>query len=408
MPLNSRRRLGHFAKRTTLGAAALTTAISLILFVSVAPAQPQGKGKGKGKAKARPQPVKTTVIAEGLDHPWSMAWLPDGDILVTERSGHLRRIHDGKLLPDPVPGVPAVHAVRLSGLMSVFLHPDFAQNHYIYLTYTRDIDKDTGAVATTLARGRYEDGEIVGMRDILVCDTWPGNGGSGARALFGPDGMIYMTTGASNGEAAQDPLSLRGKILRLTDDGSPAPGNPFEGMPSHRPEIYSMGHRNSLGLAFNPYTGELWNNENGPYGGDEVNRIRPGGNYGWPYVSFGTDYANSTEDNPPLTIYRDGMIEPVIHWNPSIAVSGMLFYNGDKFPAFDRNLFVGGMLGGAIQGVGHLERIILDDNWNETGRQTLLADLGERIRDVEQGPDGYIYVLTDENDGKLIRLEPVR
>lgn len=390
-------------KPASAGFAAVVAAMLLLGLSVSAPAQPQGKAKAKGKA--RPAQVNVVTIAEGLDHPWSMAWLPNGDMLVTERSGQVRIVRDGQLDPNPIAGVPPVHAVRLSGLMEVFLHPDFEQNQYIYLTYTKDINLDTGDVATTLARGRFVDGAIVDMEDILVGDIWPGNGGSGARAMFGPDGYIYMTTGASNGLAAQDPGSTRGKILRLTDDGGPAPGNPFANVAGARPEVYSIGHRNSLGLAFNSYSGELWSNENGPYGGDEINRIVPGGNYGWPYVSFGKEYANTVENNPETVYVKEGMIDPAIHWNPSVAPSGMMFYDGDRFPQFQRSLFVGAMLGGAT-GSGHLERIIMDEQWRETGRQSLLTDLGRRIRDVRQGPDGLIYVLTDEADGMLLRLEP--
>lgn len=390
-------------KPASAGFAAVVAAMLLLGLSVSAPAQPQGKAKAKGKA--RPAQVNVVTIAEGLDHPWSMAWLPNGDMLVTERSGQVRIVRDGQLDPNPIAGVPPVHAVRLSGLMEVFLHPDFEQNQYIYLTYTKDINLDTGDVATTLARGRFVDGAIADMEDILVGDIWPGNGGSGARAMFGPDGYIYMTTGASNGLAAQDPGSTRGKILRLTDDGGPAPGNPFANVAGARPEVYSIGHRNSLGLAFNSYSGELWSNENGPYGGDEINRIVPGGNYGWPYVSFGKEYANTVENNPETVYVKEGMIDPAIHWNPSVAPSGMMFYDGDRFPQFQRSLFVGAMLGGAT-GSGHLERIIMDEQWRETGRQSLLTDLGRRIRDVRQGPDGLIYVLTDEADGMLLRLEP--
>jgi glucose/arabinose dehydrogenase len=213
--------------------------------------------------------------------------------------------------------------------------------------------------------------------------------------------MLYMTTGASNGNAAQEGSSLRGKILRLRDDGTAAPGNPFEHRAGYKAEIYSMGHRNSLGLAFNPVTGDLWNNENGPYGGDEINIIKPGLNYGWPLVSFGRDYSG-----PQIVSFREGMVGPIVFWAPSIAPSGMAFYTGDKFPDWKNNVLVGAMLGGAVQGVGHLERIVFNENWDETARQSLLTDLKQRIRDVRQGPDGLVYVLTDEENGALIRLEP--
>jgi glucose/arabinose dehydrogenase len=326
-------------------------------------------------------------------------------MLVTERPGRVRLIHDGVLDPEPISGVPAVHAVRLSGLMEVLAHPNFAQNHYVYLTYTKNISQEGPVVATTLARGRLEGKALVDVKEILVCDTWMGDGGSGARLAWGRDGMLYMTTGASNGTAAQDPGSLRGKILRLTDEGKPAPGNPFAGKAGYKAEIYSMGHRNSLGLAFNPVTGDLWSNENGPYGGDEVNVIKPGANYGWPEVSYGRLYEGARVSEIP---FKEGMTGPVIFWAPSVAPSGMLFYTGDKFPAWKNNLFVGAQLGGSVSGYPHLERITLDARQDETARESMLVDLRQRVRDVRQGPDGFIYVVTDEDDGQVIRLEPAQ
>jgi glucose/arabinose dehydrogenase len=374
---------------------------ALAMFAVGAALAANAHGQPQGKAKARPTQVRVVTMASGLSHPWSLAFLPNGDMLLTERSGKLRVVRDGRLDPEPIAGVPKVHAVRLSGLMEILPHPNFAQNQIVYLTYTKDISDKL--VATTLARGRFDGHQLVDVKDILVCDPWAGDGGSGSRLAFGKDGMLYMTTGASNGNAAQEPGSLRGKILRLRDDGTPAPGNPFEGRAGYRAEIYSLGHRNSLGLAFNPVTGDLWNNENGPYGGDEINVIKPGGNYGWPKVSFGREYSG-----PKIPNFAEGMIGPIVFWAPSIAPSGMAFYTGDKFPEWRNNVLVGALLGGAVQGVGHLERIIFDQNWDETGRQSLLTDLKQRIRDVRQGPDGLVYVLTDEDNGALMRLEPAQ
>ena len=379
--------------------------LSLGAFVAVATlpmgiqGQPQNKEK---KQKAKATPVRTVTMATGLWHPWSLAWLPNGDMLVTERNGKLRMVRDGKLDPEPIAGVPAVHSVRLSGLMEVLPHPNFAQNHFVYLTYTKDVpEKGEGQVATTLARGRLEGRELKDVKDLLICDSWAGDGGSGSRLAWGKDGMLYMTTGASNGNAAQEGSSLRGKILRLKDDGTAAPGNPFEGKAGYKAEIYSMGHRNSLGLAFNPVTGDLWNNENGPAGGDEINVIKPGGNYGWPEVSFGRDYSG-----PQIVNFKEGMIGPIVFWAPSIAPSGMAFYTGSKFPDWKNNVLVGAQLGGTVPGYPHLERLVFNDKWDETSRQSLLVDLHQRIRDVRQGPDDLVYVLTDEVDGALIRLEP--
>ena len=372
-----------------------------LMLASVTLLPRQAGGQPQGKKKAPPTQVSTVTMATGLWHPWSLAFLPNGDMLLTERNGRLRLVHDGRLDPQPLAGVPAVHSVRLSGLMEVLPHPQVAQNHVVYLTYTKDVAQDL--VATTLARGRLEGHELVDVKDILVSDPWAGDGGSGSRLAFGRDGMLYMTTGASNGNAAQEPGSLRGKVLRLGDDGAPAPGNPFEGRPGYKAEIYTMGHRNSLGLALNPVTGDMWNNENGPYGGDEINILKPGANYGWPRVSFGREYSG-----PKIPNFGDGMTGPIVFWAPSIAPSGMAFYSGDRFPEWKNNVFVGALLGGAAQGYPHLERIAFDQNWDEIARQSLLTELRQRIRDVRQGPDGLLYVLTDEENGALIRLEPAQ
>jgi len=351
-------------------------------------------------------PIRVAVVTGGLDHPWGLAFLPDGGILVTERSGQLRLIRNGILDPNPIGGVPAVHAVRLSGLMDVALHPNFARNRLVYITYTKNVRQDPLEVATTLARGRLDGHALADMRDILTADTWPGNGGSASRIAFGPDGLLYMSTGASNGDFAQDPSSLRGKTLRLRDDGSPAPGNPFVGRNGYRPEIYSMGHRNVLGLALNPFTNEVWNSEMGPNGGDEVNIIRPGGNYGWPVFSYGRTYEGPQVSEVP---FGEGIELPWAHWVPGISPSGLSFYTGDRyFPAWKNSVFIGAVRMGQIAGTGHLSRIQFDENGNERRRELLLLSLGQRIRDVRQSPDGYLYLLTDETDGALLRLEPVR
>jgi len=373
--------------------------LSAAVFIAGAALSPEAHAQPKGTKKAAPTRVHVTTIATGLVHPWSLAFLPNGDMLVTERPGRLRILHDGSLDPAAIAGVPRVHAVRLSGLMEILPHPNFAQNQIVYLTYTKDVADNM--VATTLARGRFDGKQLLDVKDILICDPWAGDGGSGARLAWGKDQMLYMTTGASNGNAAQEPGSLRGKVLRLRDDGTPAPGNPFAGKPGYKAEIYTMGHRNSLGLALNPVTGDMWNNENGPYGGDEINVLKAGNNYGWPLVSFGREYTG-----PKIANFKEGMTGPIVFWAPSIAPSGMMFYTGERFPQWKNNVFVGAMLGGAAQGYPHLERIVFDENWDETSRQALLTDMKQRVRDVRQGPDGLIYVLTDEDNGALLRLEP--
>ena len=343
--------------------------------------------------------IQVVVAAKGLSHPWSVAFLPNGDMLVTERAGRLRLIHQGKLEPEPISGVPKVYAVRNAGLFEVALDPKFAENKFVYLTYTKPGENGQSAIA--LARGRFEGAALADLHDLFVGEWTNGLGGS--RLVFGRDGMIYMTTGAVAGNLAQDPNSDYGKILRLRMDGTVPPDNPFVGKAGHKPEVYSMGHRDQLGLAVNPATGELFNDENGPNGGDEINRILPGRNYGWPLVSFGRNYDGAPVSASPVV---EGIESPIVVWIPSIAPSGLTFYTGDRFPAWKGNVFVGGMRYGEISGTGRLERVVFNNKMEELRRESLLTELHQRIRDVRQGPDGMLYVLTEEEDGALLRIEP--
>lgn len=345
--------------------------------------------------------IQVTVVSKGLVHPWSLVFLPDGSMLVTERPGRIRVIRDGVLDPKPLSGLPQPRTKGNGGLMDIALHPKFAENHLVYFTYDKPVDNDKGA--PTVARGRLEGGALTDVRDILFTDAYEGTGGLSARIAFGRDGMLYMATGGNVGWVAQEPGSLRGKILRIRDDGSVPPDNPFVGRTGYRPEIYTLGHRNSLGLIVHPVTGVLWNNENGPNGGDEINIILPGRNYGWPVVSFGRDYAGPRISENPT---REGMESPIVVWIPSIAVAGMTVYTGDRFPAWKGNVFVGSMRTGEIPGTGHLERIVFNARTEEMRRESLLGELHQRIREVRQGPDGYLYLLTDEDDGALLRVEP--
>jgi len=350
--------------------------------------------------------IRVVPVGRGLSHPWSLVFLPDGRMLVTERSGQIRVIRDGILDPQPLAGAPKVHAVRLSGLMDIALHPNFSQNQLVYLTYTKNVKPEPLEVATTLARGRLVGNALVDLKDILTADTWPGNGGSASRITFGRDGMLYMTTGASNGDFAQDPTSLRGKILRLQDDGKAAPGNPFAGKAGYAPEVFSLGHRNSLGLAFNPATGALWNSEMGPNGGDEVNIIQPGKNYGWPNISYGRTY-----EGPPVSAipWKEGVELPWAYWVPGISPSGLSFYTGERyFPAWKTSVFIGAMRVGQVEGTGHLVRIQFDENGHERRRELMLTSLAQRIRDIKQGPDGFLYLLTEEDNAAILRLEAVK
>jgi glucose/arabinose dehydrogenase len=287
--------------------------------------------------------------------------------------------------------------------MDVVLHPLFAENKLIYLTYSKPDDK--GQIATVLARGRWDGAALTDVRDIFVAEPyWNGSGGSASRIAFARDGTLYMTTGASVAHMmdAQDPGNHKGKVLRLRDDGSVPSDNPFVGRAGYKPEIYSLGHRNQLGLAINPETGAVWSNENGPNGGDEINVILPGRNYGWPIVSLGRDYAGPWQGK----FAQEGIEQPIVYWMPSIAVSGMAFYTGDRFPSWKSNVFVGGLRMGEIPGTGHLERIVFNERGEERRRELMLFELRQRIRDVRQGPDGLLYLLTDENPGALLRIEP--
>lgn len=346
--------------------------------------------------------LRVTVMTRELVHPWALAFLPDGTMLVTERPGRLRVVRNGVLDPAPVRGVPAVRAAGLGGLEDIALHPRFAENRLVYLTYIKPVSRDVGTPA--LARGRFENGALVDVADLLVTDPGPvGSSAVNARIAFGRDGMLYMTTGGNIGNVAQDPMSLRGKVLRLRDDGSVPDDNPFVGKAGYRPEIYTLGHRNALALIVHPATGELWNNENGPNGGDEINIIRAGRNYGWPLVSFGRDYPGPRVSEHPT---REGFESPLVTWIPAIAASGMAVYTGDAFPAWKGNVFVGAMRVGEILATGHLQRIVFNARMEEIRRESILTELRQRVREVRQGPDGLLYLLTDEDPGALLRLEP--
>lgn len=364
------------------------------------PVAPLGKGPFVFDT-AEQHRIQVTVVTKGLVHPWSLVFLPDGSILVTERPGRIRVIRNGVLDPKPIGGVPEPRTKGNGGLMDIALHPRFAENHLVYFTYDKPVDNGKGA--PTVARGRLEGGELADVRDIVVTDAYEGNGGLSGRITFGRDGMLYMATGGNVGWVAQEPGSLRGKILRVRDDGSVPPDNPFVGRAGYRPEIYTLGHRNSLGLIVHPETGFLWNNENGPNGGDEINIILPGRNYGWPVVSFGRDYAGPRISESPT---HEGMENPLVVWIPSIAVAGMTVYTGDRFPKWKGSVFVGSMRTGEIPGTGHLERIVFNGQTEELRRESLLGELRQRIREVRQGPDGCLYLLTDEDDGALLRIEP--
>jgi len=344
---------------------------------------------------AEGQKIRVVVVARGIARPWSIAFLPDDVMLVTETHGKLRVIRNGVLDPAPVEGVPEVRPLRRSGLLDLALHPRFAENRYVYLTYHKPVGEDQGALA--LARGVWDGRVLRNVEDLFV--TQPSSG-TVSRIVFGPDGTIYMSTAGGD---AQDPSTHAGKILRLRDDGSVPPDNPFVGREGYLPEIFTMGHRTTLGLTVHPGTGQIWQNENGPNGGDEVNVLVPGGNYGWPLVSLGRTYQGPWHSQK---FQAEGFIDPVVYWTPSIAVSGMTFYTGDRLPKWKGDLFVGGLRYGEIIGTGQIQRVLLNENFEELRREALLRDWGHRMRDIRQGPDGLLYVLVDEDDGAVLRIEP--
>jgi len=344
--------------------------------------------------------IRVVPVARGLVNPWSLAFLPDGTLLVTEKEGRLRIIRDGMLDPRPIPGVPAVRVQGRSGLMDVLLHPQFATNRFIYLSYLKPAGAERQA-ALTVARGRFDGSAITDLTDIFSC----GAGVSGpSRLAWGRDGRLYMTTpSGGNGGSSQDPNSYSGKVLRLSDDGTAPPDNPFVGRAGHKPEIYTVGHRNALGLAAHPMTGEIWQSEMGPNGGDEINILKPGANYGWPIVSLGRSYPGPWQSP---TFSKDGFESPVVYWMPSISLSGMTFYTGNKLARWKGDIFVGGQRTGEIPGTGHLERVLVNEKLEELRRESLLVPLRMRIRDVRQGPDELLYVLVDHENGGVLRIEP--
>jgi aldose sugar dehydrogenase len=346
---------------------------------------------------------RAETLVSGLEHPWGIAWMPDGAALVTERPGRLRVVRDGRLDPSPIAGVPEVLAHGQGGLLDLALHPRFAENRLVYLTLaegTQDANR------TVLARGRLGQGRLHGAEVIFRnADTKSGGQHFGSRLLWLPDGSLLMSVGDGGnppigyqGEnirnQAQNPGTHFGKVLRLTEDGEPHPGNPFADYPGTRPEIWTLGHRNIQGLALDPESGRVWANEHGSRGGDELNLLVGGNNYGWPVVTYSMEYWGPRISEEST---RPGIADPKWVWTPSKAPSGLAFYTGDRYPGWKGNLFSGALK------FGQIRRLELDGD-RVVGEQKLT--IGARVRDVRQGPDGYLYVLTDEPNGRLIRILP--
>ena len=346
---------------------------------------------------------RVVTVVEGLSNPWAVAWLPNGDMLVTERPGRLRIVRGGELLSDPVDGVPEVRDRGQGGLLDVALHPDFESNRLLYLSYARP--HEAGGTSTGVVRGRFENDALTGVEQIWVAQS-RGRNHYGSRLAFDAADFLYVTAGdrqvsAQGGLAelsahpAQDLSTHHGVVVRLHDDGRIPADNPFVGTADALEDIYSYGHRNPQGLAFHPETGDLWLNEHGPQGGDEVNLILPGRNYGWPVVGYGVNYGSGSRIH--VGTHREGMEPPIHYWVPSIATSGLLIYNGDRFPEWRGSMFVGGLAG------QQLARLTLDGR-TVTDEETLVRRRG-RVRDVRQGPDDLIWIVFDR-PGMIARLEP--
>ena len=359
------------------------------------------------------------VPIKGLVYPWALAFLPNGDMLVTEQNRTtLRLIREGVLDPTPIAGFPRpiTSQRRDTAGVDVAVHPRFSENRFVYVAFWKPKPDAEQLRTAVVYRGRLEGYQLTDVEEIFESVSWT-DGPSAARIIFGPDDKLYLAIGAPGfretlGETtwAQDPDHHGGKILRLNDDGTTPADNPFVDRPGYRPEIFALGIRNAIGMAFRPETGQLWETENGPQGGDEINIIRAGLNYGWPVVTYGRAYSSDPEGArsglPPPTIQpptaAPGMEEPFTYYKPSIAIAGMTFYTGDKFPEWRGDLFAGGLAG------RQLSRVIFNAQDLESRRQVLLAELGQRIRDVKQGPDGFLYVTTDMQDGAVLRIEPAQ
>jgi glucose/arabinose dehydrogenase len=358
--------------------------------------------------------IHVTVVTKDLQSPWGLAFLPSGDMLVTERPGRLRIVRGGKLDPTPIAGLPAIRAASIGGLQDVVLHPNFRRNQLVYFSYSKPDTQDETLSTLAVARGRFDGGgSLTDVEDIFLAKDWysaemsrqnnrccqqgPSDASFGARMAFGRDGMLYVASGDRNwGEKAQEPSSHLGKILRIRDDGKVPRDNPFVGKEGYLPEIFTIGHRNPTGLTVNPGNGEIWSTEFGPRGGDELNRIEAGKNYGWILVTHGNHYNGNPPDLGSENV--PGMTDPILYWVPSTNPGNIAFYTGNLLPGWRGNLLMAAMSRALV-------RISFDAAGKPVGQERLLADLGQRFRDVRQGPDGAVYLLTDERSGAMLKVE---
>lgn len=382
-------------------------------------------GEGPWDLQTETGKVHVSVLTRDLESPWSLVFLPNGDMLVGERPGRLRVIRGGKLDPNPIAGLPEMFTQSISGLFGIALHPDFADNRLIYFAYPKPRPGDPEDLSLAVARARWDGGPaLADVEDIFVAKDWyspamaaannrccgqgPATGSFGARIAFGPDGKLYVPSGDRNwGEKAQDPQSDLGKILRLNDDGSIPADNPFLDTPGYLPEIYTLGHRNQTGLRFDPATGDLWSSEFGPAGGDEVNFIEAGKNYGWLLVTTGMHYDDTPGELGASGV--EGYVDPVAWWPRGGNPGDLIVYRGDLFPEWRGNVLVTTM--SPVQGLmPGLVRLVVDENHKLVHEERMLTEIGQRMRDVVEAPDGRIFVLTEASafasPGAIIVLEP--
>ena len=368
---------------------------------------------GQSVSRSALHDYRVVTFADGLVQPWSIAFLPGGDTLITERPGRLRIVRNGKLLPAPVEGLPAVVFEGQGGLLEVAAHPDFAANRLLYITYSKQTGEKTDPkqptpATTALIRARFENDRLTNIQQLFQSVS-VGRGHFGGKIAFDNKGFVFLTLGDRQvppegkleAHPAQDLSNHHGKMIRLHDDGRVPADNPFVNTPNAKPEIWSYGHRNVQGLAIHPQTGDVWANEHGPQGGDELNLVQPMKNYGWPVIGFGVNYRTGAIIHSGT--HREGMEQPRHVWVPSIGISGLMIYSGDKFPQWKGNFFVGGMVGEQVA------RLTYDAKRGFTNTELLAQGLG-RVRDLRQGADGFIYLVIEDRDGKptpVLRLEPV-
>lgn len=375
--------------------------IPLLLLLS--PTACGGPAGAQGDAPASPQPgytsgvVRAETVASGLEHPWALAFLPDGRILVTERPGRLRIVGTDGALSAPLTGVPAVYAVGQGGLLDVAIDPAFATNRLVYLSFA---EPGSGGAGTSVARGTLG---ATGLENVTVIyrqrPKVEGGGHYGSRVVFAPDGKLFITQGERMNyrDRAQDLSQGLGKIMRVNPDGTVPQDNPFVGRTDAQPEIWSYGHRNVQGGAIDPATGRLWTVEHGARGGDELNHPEAGKNYGWPIITYGRDYSGASIG---IGSAKEGMEQPVYYWDPVIAPSGMTFYTGDVIPGWSGSILIGSLTPGG------LVRLEMKDG-RVVSETRYLGDVRERFRDVQEGPDGFVYVVTDSPNGRVLRIRPV-